>query len=201
MTLGVDIAHALMPRRARIGDTTYLVPPPSVRVAFMVLLLATHDDEEERLSAIFNKWLPEDLYAAMWEMGPTQRGEKVRELLFRGTEEPERTDEETGERLTLEDIWFDYCETFNLDPAAAMDTTPFPLFLRAQGRIYQIRAQRMLRGIDVASAPHYSKEGFADLNKALRKAAGYAKAADQSEPTEEEIAKDREALRQYMQTR
>lgn len=183
-----------------MGDNTYLVPPPSVRVAFMVLLLATHEDEEERLSAIFHSWLPQDLFTALWEMGPTQRGEKVRELLFRGTEEPERVDADTGQKLTLEDIWFDYCETFNLDPAAAMETTPFPLFLRAQNRVYQIRAQRMLRGIEVSTAPHYSTADLKDLKKTLRESAGYVSEYDDSEPTEEEIAKDREALRRHMES-
>jgi len=198
VTLGVDIAHALIPRRAWIEEKAFLVPPPSVRVAFMVLLLAGDDDEQDRLAALFSSWLPADLCVALWDMGPTQRGEVVRDLLFRGVDIPDRKDADTGKTLTLEDIWFDYCETFDLDPAEAMNTTPFPMLLRAQERIYQIRAQRMLRGIDVSSAPHYSKDGLNELTKGLRRAAGYTSAPDTSEPTEEEIAADREALKNYM---
>lgn len=205
----VDIARSLVPRRASLGTLGILFDPPTVRVAFQVLALAGTNDRQ-RLLHVLRQWIPRRLVDRLFEMGPTQRTLVLREMLYQGADgEPLPDAVETAKRveketatdgpspLTLDDVWFEYCAFWGMDPFTSMDM-PFPFFLQSVGRTFRLRARQMLRDIECATAPHLTRESHDELKRTLRRQAGIT-AVRLDEGTEDDWERERAALRAKIQ--
>jgi hypothetical protein len=197
--------RAALPRRVRLdeGGQTYQVRPPSVRQAFELMYVLAESDggeaDTELLLGIMKDVFPEELVRECMSYPLPLLPAFVRRLLFDGIPGltgGKRKKVETAAPAAWDDLFFQYCDHFRVEPWNTADYLPFGYFAVAMGdHVTTLAARRNLRDSQIAGYPNMTKSGrnkwVGEQQRQIRRSQPQT---DDTPLTEEELNAERDKL-------
>lgn len=151
---------------------------------FIVKNMEDHSDSD-LLKWVLSEWLGEELATKYMGLPAVQRAINLRGLLFQGVaKKPGEGDEDSANGVTrdhgdsmrsYEDLWYEYCETYSLDPFKAAETTPFPFFVNSIEHMFKAKARMMLAGVEQNMIPNLKDEDRREVLGIYREVLGVKK--------------------------